>query len=507
MTITNNYQSKNTMRLLVGLLTLICLFGNARANTLPSALVLYKGDVRVLSAPGVDRVAVGDVSLISATLLKNEEMVLTAEKDGETTVHVWFGDGSRRQMNVVVAKANGYRQLPELRTMLADIPGVLLRTVGRQVVIEGRVNSTHLTRITEAAKAYENVVVLAEEHQGAATKTDAAEVLEEVQTMLGHIPGISIKAVGRQIVIDGSLDQVDMNRIDLVKQSYEDILVLAQPASEYDSPMIYFDVRITEFAKDDVEELGVNWNTSITGPVLAFNADGGTNNLYRGQFPSDSGIFDNLNAVVGGAPAHAYWGIASELTSRINLLERSGSALTLASPRLSARSGGKAELTVGGEVPVVTSSISGPSVEYKDFGILLNIEPKLYGTDQISTKIKAEISQLDKANQIGEYPAFKTRRTENDVQLRVGETLVLSGLVTEDNQTSREGIAWLKDLPVLGSLFSNKSFKGNRTELVIFITPRLLTQAADSPNTEELKRQESMLERYRKSVGAIELID
>ena len=501
------YQDNNTMRFLVGLLTLICLCGIARADTLPSALVLYKGDVRVLPAPGVDRVAVGNVSLISATLLKNEEMVLTAEKDGETTVHVWFGDGSRQQMNIVVAKANGYRQLPELRILLADIPGVRLRTVGRQVVVEGRVNPTHLARIKEAANAYDNVVVLAEEHQGAATKADAAEVLEEVQAMLGHIPGISIKAVGRQIVIDGSLDLVDMNRIELVKQSYEDILVLAQPASEYDSPMIYFDVRITEFAKDDVEELGVNWSTSINGPILGFNADGGTNSLYRGQFASDSGMFDSLNQVVGSAPSAAYWGIASELTSRINLLERSGSALTLASPRLSARSGGKAELTVGGEVPVVTSSISGPSVEYKDFGILLNIEPKLYGTDQISTTVKAEISQLDKANQIGEYPAFKTRRTENDVQLRVGETLVLSGLVTEDSQTSREGIAFLKDLPVVGSLFSNKSFKGNRTELVIFITPRLLTQAADSPNTEELKRQESMLERYRKSVGAIELID
>ena len=283
--------------------------------------------------------------------------------------------------------------------------------------------------------------------------------------------------------------------------------MLAQPTSEYDAPMVYFDVRITEFAKDDVEELGVNWSTSINGPTLAFNADGGTNRLYRGQFNSENGTFDNLNAVVGDAGSHAYWGIASELTSRINLLEKNGSALTLASPRLSARSGGKAQLTVGGEVPVVTSSISGPSVEYKDFGIMLNIEPKLYGKDQVATKVQAEISQLDKANQVGEYPAFKTRRTENDVQLRVGETLVLSGLVTEDSQSSNEGLAWLKDLPFIGGLFRNKSFKGNRTELVIFITPRLLTDAPDSVNAEEIKRQGRMIERYRKSAGAVELID
>ncbi|MCW1938462.1 type II and III secretion system protein [Pseudomonas sp. MDMC_285] len=201
------------------------------------------------------------------------------------------------------------------------------------------------------------------------------------------------------------------------------------------------------------------------------------------------------------------WGIASEISSRINLLEKNGSALTLASPRLSARSGGKAELTVGGQVPVVTSSINGPSVEYKDFGILLNIAPQLYGSDQIATHVLAEISQLDKANQVGEYPAFKTRRTENEVQLKVGETLVLSGLVTEDSQITREGIVFLKDVPIIGTLFSNKSGKGNRTELVIFITPRLLTPGAGNPTEQELQRQQRMVDQYQAAYGAIELID
>lgn len=495
------------MRFLVGILGTLLLSLAAHANSLPSSLVLYDGDVRVLEAPGVERVAVGNVELISATLLKNEEVVLTAQESGETTVHFWFEDGTRAQMNVVVVKANGYRQLPELRAMLSQIPGVRLRTVGRQVVIDGRLSREAIAQIKEAVKYYDNVVVLAEEYNGAAGRADADEALAEVRAMLGHIPGIRIQPVGRQIVIDGALDEVDMNRIELVQKRYEDILVLAQAASEYDSPMIYFDVRITEFAKDDVEELGVNWSTSINGPTLAFNADGGSNNVYRGQFPSSTGTFDALNQTIGGVAPHAYWGVASELTSRINLLERNGSALTLASPRLSARSGGKAELTVGGEVPVVTSSISGPSVEYKDFGILLNIEPKLYGKDQVATKVKAEISQLDKANQIGEYPAFKTRRTENDVQLKIGETLVLSGLVTEDSQTANEGIVWLKNLPFIGTFFRNKSFKGNRTELVIFITPRLLTDAPDSPNAKELAREEKMLQRYQENFGSVELID
>src|SRR5690606_30841037 len=113
----------------------------AHANDLPAAIVLYDGDVRVLMAPGVERVAVGNVEVISATLLKNEEVVITAEKDGETTVHIWFEDGTRQQVSVVVAKANGYRQMSELKALLSDIPGVRIRTVGRQVVVEGRLSA------------------------------------------------------------------------------------------------------------------------------------------------------------------------------------------------------------------------------------------------------------------------------------------------------------------------------------------------------------------------------
>jgi Flp pilus assembly secretin CpaC len=502
------------IRHVLGFFFSMALGATAQANAIPSSIVLYDGDVSVLEAPGVERVAVGDVEIISATMLKNEEVVVTAQKAGETTVHFWFDDGTRHQMSVVVAKANGYRQQAELKAMLSDVPGLKIRTVGRQVVLEGRLSAEYLSRVKEAAKFYDNVLVLAEEQGGAATKADAAEILSEVQAMLGQIPGIKINSVGRQIIIDGDLHSVDMARIDLLKDRYPDVLVLAQPMSEFLAPMIYFDVRITEFAKDEVEELGVNWSTNINGPTLAFNADGADNKMYRGQFASPSNTFARLNQytdpITGDylpVSPHAYWGIASELTSRINLLEKNGSALTLASPRLSARSGGKAELTVGGQVPVVTSSINGPSVEYKDYGVLLNIAPQLYGNEMVATHVLAEISQVDKANQVGEYPAFKTRRTENEVQLKVGETLVLSGLVSEDNQSTNEGIAYLKDLPLIGGLFRNKSASGKRTELVIFITPRLMTNGPNSPTGEELQRQEDMIQNYQKSFGSIELID
>lgn len=469
--------TKIKLRLLALLLLLGAQVQAYGEDKLPAQITLYKGDVRVLETPGIERLAVGNIEVLSATLLKSQEMVLTAEKEGETTVQVWFENGQRQQLGVVVVKANGYRQIGELRALLSDIPGLHIRTVGRQVVLDGNLYSTDLQRVKDAVGFYDNVLVLAQEQSGAALKSDSGLMLEEVRAMLGQIPGISIKPVGRQIVVDGDLNTIDIERIKLLTARYPELLVLAQPMSPFVAPMIYFDVRITEFSKDDVEELGINWSTSINGPTAGISASGGSNQT----------------------PDTAYWGITTALTSRINLLEKNGSALTLASPRLSARSGGLAELTVGGQVPVVTSSINGPSVEYKEFGIMLNISPQIYGSDRIAAKVMAEISQLDKANQVGEYPAFKTRRTDNEVQLRVGETLVLSGLVSREDQRTYEGLMWLKDIPILGPFFRNKSFKGGQTELVIFITPELMTGIGSNVNQREVERATRMTERFDKT--------
>src|SRR5690606_7446482 len=191
------------------------------------------------------------------------------------------------------------------------------------------------------------------------------------------------------------------------------------------------------------------------------------------------------------------FGIATNITSRINILEQTGSALVLASPRLSARSGGTATLTVGGEVPVVTSSISGSSVEYKDYGVLLGIEPNLDLYGNITARIKVSISQLDLAQAVGGQPAFKKRATENDVKLRPGETLVLSGLITREEQMTYSDVKWLAKIPVLGWLFRSKSFSSGETEMVIFITPRVMENLAEGDNREMLDRADAMVESHR----------
>jgi pilus assembly protein CpaC len=425
------------------ILFVLLLPGVSNARILPLMLTLYEGESKVLSARAVARIAVGNADMVGSSVFSTGEIVLTADKVGETNLQVWFENGSREQVSLVIVESNGYRELSEVRQLLKNVAG------------------------------------------------------------------IDIRAVGRRVVVDGDLHSRDLERVTMVKQRYPNMLVLAQSISDFTQKMIYFDVKVMEFNKDDVEELGINWQTSIEGPGLRHTGTYNSNAYFRG---SDANGTDPLAGVVGldvapGIAALAlqnnpltYWGLATEISSRINFLEKTGSALTLASPRLSTRSGGKAKLTVGGQVPVVTTTINGPSVEYKDFGILLEIEPELDPYGNLIAKVSTEVSQLDKANQVEGYPAFRTRHTDNDVAMRAGETLVLSGLITRDEQASYDKVKFLGDIPILGKLFQSKSFKGGETELVVFITPTVLEDLNVGKNREELERGDLMMQRHNDKI-------
>src|SRR5690606_6173849 len=108
---------------------------------------LYEGESKVLTAPGVERISVGKSTMVSTTLLKNGEIVLTTAGTGETNMQVWFDDGRRENMSVVVVTSNGWRESLEIKEMLGDIPGIKITAVGRRVVIDGNLETRDLARV------------------------------------------------------------------------------------------------------------------------------------------------------------------------------------------------------------------------------------------------------------------------------------------------------------------------------------------------------------------------
>jgi pilus assembly protein CpaC len=248
--------------------------------------------------------------------------------------------------------------------------------------------------------------------------------------------------------------------------------------------MIYMDVKVVEVRKRAVDKLGINWNSSATGPSFATTGYFYANSTFRGNNPSNSPITSAVR------PFLSFFGLSSEINSTLNFLEQSGDLWTLAEPKLSSKSGSKARSQVGGEIPIqVAGGLGTNSVVYKPYGVILEFEPVIDDKGQLSSKITIEVSEPDARNStVSGGVAFTQNKTETNVSMKDGETLVLAGLLKNNGQRSRNEVPGLGKIPVLGGLFRNKEFENERTEVVVLVTPRV--SGAQSP--ENLNRvQES----------------
>ena len=177
-----------------------------------------------------------------------------------------------------------------------------------------------------------------------------------------------------------------------------------------------------------------------------------------------------------------------------------GKAFLLASPQLSARSGGQAKFLAGGEVPIpVPQGFGQVTVDYKEYGIKLDIEPLVNFNQDISTRILAEVSRVDPTVTVQGVPGFTTRRTESEINVHAGETIVISGLIDSSAQQDAKRLPLLGDIPILGKLFRSDGFRGNRTELVMFVTPRVVTPGSQE-NLDGLERARQIQERGQQAM-------
>jgi pilus assembly protein CpaC len=163
------------------------------------------------------------------------------------------------------------------------------------------------------------------------------------------------------------------------------------------------------------------------------------------------------------------------ITGAINMLQTEGLATILAQPKILALSGQNAVFQVGGEIPIriVTSFVA--DVEFKPFGTLVNFLPRITEEGDIVLTVTPEVSQPDFNSEVEGIPTFRTRRASTSARMRSGETLVLGGLVQDERIERVRGIPYLKDVPYLGYFFRNTQYSDEKTELMVIVTPHLVT--------------------------------
>jgi pilus assembly protein CpaC len=203
-----------------------------------------------------------------------------------------------------------------------------------------------------------------------------------------------------------------------------------------------------------------------TGTLLGIGAS------PTGTVPYREGIAGGIG--IGGSIGGLEFGVL------IEALEAKGMVRTLAEPNLTALSGQEAKFLAGGEYPVpVAQDDDTITVEFKPFGVELNFTPVVVDGDIINLTINAAVSAIDPANGFSSgtftIAAFTRRETSTTVEMRDGQSFAIAGLLQDDFRDLNRQLPWVGDIPILGALFRSAEYERNQTELVVIVTPHLVT--------------------------------
>lgn len=247
----------------------------------------------------------------------------------------------------------------------------------------------------------------------------------------------------------------------------------------YIGKQVKIEAKIVEINRGKIKNLGIKWGNDVTTPG-SFAFGQGYNNTEVGKLWNDFGSYKDIKA-------------------QLDLLIQDDFAKMLSQPNMITLSGTKANILVGGQMPVPVSNDNGQiSIEWKDYGIKLEIEPSVNAEDSIYTKVKAEVSAIDwnDTHKIVittsgmSIPPITMRKAESTIVLTSGQTMAIGGLISNDMSKDVQKIPLLGDLPIIGNLFRSTSFTRNETELLIFITPTIVEPTEYVPqSTVEMKKE------------------
>jgi pilus assembly protein CpaC len=310
--------------------------------------------------------------------------------------------------------------------------------------------------------------------------------------LIRRFPGSGLKAssVNGRIMLSGEVaDAATLDKAVTITRQFGPEII--NSVSVMSPQQVMLEVRFVEISRTAGRELGVQWNRF-----------GGNSNTNIGNQTSPaslpvvppSGSPDILNVagtaagVISGANPFAFavarlaaGGVSTDVA--LNALEQKGVARSLAEPNLVALSGDTASFLAGGEYPIpVAGSFGQVTVDYKKYGVGLAFTPTVLGHGLINMKIQPEVSQIDTTHTVSvangiSVPALIVRRAPTTVELRDGQSFMIGGLLQSDNKHQIDQLPWLGSVPVLGALFSSKSFQNNETDLVIIVTPHLVRPA------------------------------
>ncbi|MDO9513299.1 MAG: type II and III secretion system protein [Elusimicrobiota bacterium] len=253
----------------------------------------------------------------------------------------------------------------------------------------------------------------------------------------------------------------------LSDESTADELTMLELANKKPAKLLEIAIEAVEITNNKAREMGIKWVDGISMGEISYVNDARVPAVMP-ELPSffRVGEFARLGAITGD----------------LKLMMTKGAARLLANPKMITKSGTNARFMVGGEMPYIVITADGPVVEWKDYGIKMNIVPTVIDDkdQKIGLSVFTEVSDLDWENAAvysnTRVPAVITRNASSTLQMRSGETVAVAKLLRTFKQDSSQGLPLLGEIPILKYLFGSHGTVDNRTTVVIFVTPKIMDE-------------------------------
>lgn len=307
--------------------------------------------------------------------------------------------------------------------------------------------------------------------------TDAESLAKTLQQLLspsaaGPAPAAAAgkTAAAMQVVVDRASNTL------IVQGGGEDHGALRSLLQSLDKPAreALIEVTVAEVQLRDNLELGVEWLIKDLG---------------IGSYASTASTLGGLGVGTSGLSIK-FLDSSGDLRGLINALASNNRATILSSPRVVAKNGESATIQVGQEVPIITSQQTTAvttgtgilqTVQYRNTGVILSVKPVIHSGDQIDLEVQQEVSAAQSTTTgVSVSPTFTSRKIQTRLSLKNGDTVLLGGLISSNRAEGDTGIPLLKDIPGLGQLFRKNTQSGDRTELIVLITPYILNDDRDA---------------------------
>lgn len=423
----------------------------------------------------ITRVAIANPKIADVSLLDGTSLNVIGISPGTTTLNVWASNGYRYEYRITVSNQDS--GLAKIVQDAIGLPDVRVQMIGGKILLRGTVKNQY-----EKELAY-NIAKLYNPNKGGTSAPQYTSTTKSKSHMSSSGEYTSQMESTSNSGSSSNSSVAPSKRGD-IDDTVVNMLEMTNP------DQINIEAMFVEISANDAKSLGINYMSQD----LSDNSSSGITMNSAGTFYAGESYGSQRDS--GSHWYNRNWLFThfSKINAEIHAMIENGKARVVSRPNVTTMSGTDARILIGGEIPYQTSNGFGAtSTDYKEYGIGLYLHSLDVDPDgNITTNLETQVSRLDWNNAVTKdgykMPGIASRYASTTVNIPSGMTMVIGGLLNSDDANTIQKVPLLGNIPILGELFKYHNKSRQKTEIVVLITPRVVseeTPARMSPDMED----------------------